>query len=124
MATARLGHADLLLRDHCVAWRALDLMDLAAAGPLPGNASDDPEQRSPPAGLAIMIVQQERRGGGNLSRIVTRSSHGCNIPLFKSVRRVARLLAAEVWSSSGGKRGGFVVTTFQGDRRKTKTNDT
>jgi hypothetical protein len=27
MATARLGHADLLLRDHYVAWRALDLMD-------------------------------------------------------------------------------------------------
>jgi hypothetical protein len=27
MATARLGHADLLLRDHDAAWRAIDLMD-------------------------------------------------------------------------------------------------
>jgi hypothetical protein len=27
MATARLGHADLLLRAHDAAWRALDLMD-------------------------------------------------------------------------------------------------
>ena len=26
MATARLGHADLLLRDHDVAWRAVGLL--------------------------------------------------------------------------------------------------
>jgi hypothetical protein len=37
MPTARLGHADLWLRDHDVAWSAIDLMDPAAAGPLPGN---------------------------------------------------------------------------------------
>jgi hypothetical protein len=34
MATARLGHADLLLRDHDVAWRAIDLI---GQSPLPGN---------------------------------------------------------------------------------------
>jgi len=32
MATARLGHADLLLRDHDVAWRAIDLI---GQSPLP-----------------------------------------------------------------------------------------
>ena len=34
MATARLGHADLLLRDHGVAWPAIDL---TGQSPLPGN---------------------------------------------------------------------------------------
>jgi hypothetical protein len=34
MATARLGHADWLLRDHDVAWRAIDLI---GQSPLPGN---------------------------------------------------------------------------------------
>jgi hypothetical protein len=34
MATARLGHADLSLRDHDVAWCAVDLI---GQSPLPGN---------------------------------------------------------------------------------------
>jgi hypothetical protein len=35
MATARLGHAHLLLRDHDVAWHAADL---ARQSPVPGAA--------------------------------------------------------------------------------------
>ena len=37
MATARLGQADLLLRDHDVVWHAMlwTSLDPAAAGPLP-----------------------------------------------------------------------------------------
>jgi len=36
MATARFGHADLLLRDPDVAWRAIDLI---GQSPLPGGVS-------------------------------------------------------------------------------------
>jgi hypothetical protein len=44
MATARLGHADLSLRDHNVAWRAIEVI---GQSPLPGNrVSLSPDQKN------------------------------------------------------------------------------
>jgi hypothetical protein len=42
MATARLGQADLLLRDHDLAWRDIDLI---GQSPLPVNREDTERDR-------------------------------------------------------------------------------
>jgi hypothetical protein len=44
MATARLGHADLSLRDHDVAWRTIDLI---GQSPLPGAAPTEQKPGQP-----------------------------------------------------------------------------
>jgi len=55
MATARLGQADLLLRDHDVAWRAIDLI---------GSGSRRTATGQPRVSLVRLTPMGSRLAGG------------------------------------------------------------